>query len=126
MTSPSRPGIVNGTGPADRPAAVSAPCPDGRDPCLSIEPNGAGAVLPAGQLGHGSTAVLERRPVGIVDGRFEGGYIDMFELIFPSCGDHPNLDYSAVPPRLEWLRGPHTLERALAAYDRHLGLPWPD
>jgi hypothetical protein len=118
---------VNGTGPVARQAAVSAPCPDDRrDPCLSIEPNGASTVPPAGQLGHGSTAVLRRRPVRIVDGRFEGGYIDVFELIFPSCGDHPNLDYSEVPPRLEWLRGPRTLERALAAYDRHLGLPWPD
>jgi hypothetical protein len=49
----------------------------------------------------------------------------VFELICPSCGDHPDLDYSEVPPRLQWLRGPRPLEAALAAYHKHLGLPWP-
>jgi hypothetical protein len=24
-----------------------------------------------------------------VDGRFQGGYADVFEVICPSCGDHP-------------------------------------
>jgi hypothetical protein len=55
---------------------------------------------PAGQPGHGSTAVLRRQPARIVDGRSEGGYTDVFELICPSCGDHPDLDYSEIPPRL--------------------------
>ena len=58
-----------------------------------------------------------------MDGRFEGGYTDAFELICPSCGDHPYLDYSEIPSRLQWLRGPRTLETALAAYDKHLGVP---
>jgi hypothetical protein len=79
----------------------------------------------AGQPGHGSTAVLRRQPVRIVDGRFQGGYTDLYELICPSCGDHPYLDYSEVPPQLQWLRGPHRLEAGLAAYHRHLGLSWP-
>jgi hypothetical protein len=52
----------------------------------------------------------------------EGGYTDKFELICPSCGDHPYLDYSEVAPRLQWLRGPRTLEAGLAAYAKHLGL----
>ena len=56
-----------------------------------------------------------------MDGRFEGGYTDVFELICPGCGDNPYLDYSEIPPRLQWLRGPRTLEAALAAYDKHLG-----
>lgn len=55
-------------------------------------------------------------------GRMEGGYIGMFELICLSCGDHPYQDYSEVPPRLQWLRGPRTLEGGLAAYEKHLGL----
>lgn len=80
---------------------------------------------PAGQPGHGSTAVLRRQPVRIVDGRFEGGYTDMFELICPSCGDHADLEYAGVPLRLQRLRGPRLLEAALAAYHKHLGLPWP-
>jgi hypothetical protein len=50
----------------------------------------------------------------------------VFELICPSCGDHPYLDYSEIPPRLQRLRGPRSLEAALAAYDHHLGpLPCP-
>ena len=41
---------------------------------------------PAGQDGHGRTAFVRRQPVRIVDGRFEGGYTDLFELICPGCG----------------------------------------
>ena len=79
----------------------------------------------AGQPGHGRTAFLRRQPVRIVDGRFEGRYTSVFELICPGCGDHPYLDYSEVPPRLQQLRGPRTLEAALAAYDKHLGALFP-
>jgi hypothetical protein len=64
---------------------------------------------------------VRRQPVSIVDGHFEGGYADVFELICPNCGDHPYLDYREVPPRLQWLRGPRTLEAALAIYEKHLG-----
>ena len=65
---------------------------------------------------------MRRQPARIVDGRIEGGYTSTFELICPSCGDYPYLDYSEVPPRLQWLRGPCTLEAVLAEYDEHLGL----
>lgn len=81
---------------------------------------------PAGQPGHGSTAFLRNQPVRIVDGRMEGGYTGMYELICPSCGDHPYLDYSEVPPRLQRLRGPRTLEAVLAVYHEHLGPCCPD
>ena len=77
----------------------------------------------AGQPGHGSTAFLRSQPVRIVDGCIQGGYTGVYELICPGCGDHPHLDYSEVPPRLQWLRGPRTLETTLAAYHKHLGLP---
>jgi len=85
-----------------------------------------GVALPlAGQPGHGSTAFLRSQPVRIVDGRVEGGYTDMLELVCPDCGDHRDLDYSEVSWRLQWLRGPRMLEAALAAYHIHLGLAWP-
>ena len=58
---------------------------------------------------------------GIVDGRMEGGYTDAFELICGQCGDHPYLDYSEIPPWLQQIRGPYTLEAGLAAYENHLG-----
>ena len=127
MGRPSNPDTVTRTGPAVHPADVLAPRPhDRRDPWLRI---GSGdAVTPplAGQPGHGSTAFLRRQPVRIVDGRFEGGYTGLFELMCPGCGDHPYLDYSEISPRLQRLRGPRTLQRAVAAYDKHLGpLPGP-
>jgi anti-sigma regulatory factor (Ser/Thr protein kinase) len=76
----------------------------------------------AGQPGHGRTASLRRQPVRIVDSRIEGGYTGAFELICPSCGDHPYLDYPEVSSRLQWLRGPYPLEAGLTAYEKHLGL----
>ena len=82
------------------------------------------AFRPAGQPGHGSTAILRNQPVRTVDGRFEGCRIDVYELVCPSCGDDLHLDFSEIHPRLQWLRGPRPLEAALAAYHKHLGLPW--
>jgi hypothetical protein len=86
-----------------------------------------GMVFPlAGQPGHGRTAFVRRQPARIADGRVQGGYTGVFELICPGCGDNPYVDYSEVPPWLQRLRGPLTLEAALEAYDKHLGpLPGP-
>jgi len=93
-----------------------------RDPWLRLDA-GAGVTFPRpGQPGHGRTAYLRRQPARIVDGRMEGGHADAFELICGQCGDHPYLDYSQIPPRLQQIRGPYTLERGLAAYANHLGL----
>ena len=93
-----------------------------RDPWLRLAIE-AGATLPlAGQPGHGRTAYLRRQPARIVDGRMEGGDTGAFELICGQCGDHPYLDYSEVPPWLQQIRGPYTLEAGLAAYGDHLGL----
>ena len=81
----------------------------------------------AGQPGHGRTAFVRRQPARIVDGRVQGGYTDAYELICPGCGDNPYVDYSQIPPPLQRLRGPRTLEAALEAYDEHLGpLPGPN
>jgi hypothetical protein len=59
-----------------------------------------------------------------VDGRIRGGYNSVYELMCPDCGDHPDLDYLEVAPRLQRLRGPRTLAEGLAAYHKHLGIPW--
>ena len=104
------------------PAAVPAPRPGDRgDLRLRIVPEEVATPPPAGRPGHGSEAVLRRRPARIVDGRFEGGNTGMFELICPDCGDRPDLDYSEVSWRLQWLRGPYRLEAGLAAFHLHLG-----
>jgi hypothetical protein len=68
---------------------------------------------------------VRKQPVRIVDGRAEGGYHDAYEVICPSCGDSPDLDYSEVSLGLQWLRGPYTLEVALAAYLKHRGISPP-
>lgn len=66
---------------------------------------------------------MRRQPARIVDGRFEGGYTDVFELICPGCGDHQYLDYSEVPPQFQRLRGPRPLEAAIAVFENHVGQP---
>lgn len=70
----------------------------------------------------GWTVVLRRQPVRIVEARPEGGYTDVFELICSDCGDHPDLDYRDISPRLQRIRGPYPLAAGVAAYDRHLKL----
>ena len=50
------------------------------------------------QPGDGWTAVLRRQPARMVEGRPEGGYTDLFEIICCDCGDHPYLDYCEVSP----------------------------
>jgi hypothetical protein len=97
VSSPGDLGAVTGSGPADRPVSVLPPRPDDRrDPWLRTLPSGGSTLPPAGQPGHGRAAYVRRQPVRIVDGRFHGGYADVFEVICVSCGDHPYLDYSEV------------------------------
>ena len=116
MSSLGTPDVVTGTGPVAHRAAVSAPhLHDRRDPWVLTGLDGVTQPPLAGQPGQ---------PARIVDGRIQGGYNDVYELICPSCGDRPDLDYFEVPARLRWLRGPRTLEEGLAAYHGHLGLPW--
>jgi hypothetical protein len=119
---------MTSTGPGVRLAVVLVPrLKHRRDPWLRMG-SVVGMTFPlAGQPGHGRTAFVRRKPVRIVDGRVEGGYTDVFEFICPGCGDNPYVDYSEVPSRLQWLRGPLTLEAALEAYDEHLApLPGPN
>jgi hypothetical protein len=74
------------------------------------------------QPGDGWTIVLRRQPARIVAGRPEGGYTRLFELICCDCGDHPDQDYSEVPPELQRVRGPYPIVDGVAAYQKHRGL----
>jgi hypothetical protein len=74
------------------------------------------------QREDGWTVVLRRRPIRIVEGRPEGGYADMFELICCDCGDDPDLDYREVSPKLQLVRGPYPIAAGVAAYKQHCGL----
>ena len=127
MSSSEIPDVVTATRSAVRSDAVPVPRPHHRrDLWLRIEPDSDRTLPLAGQPGHGRTAFVRRQPARIVDGRFEGGYTDVFELVCPSCGDHPYLDYPEVSPRLQLLRGPRTLEAAVATYHEHIGPSrWP-
>ena len=72
------------------------------------------------QLGLGWTVVLRRQPARIVEGRVEGGYTDVYELVCWECGDHPDLDYREVSPELQQIRGPHPFAAGIAAYEKHV------
>jgi hypothetical protein len=125
MSRPGNSGTASSTGPTSNLSAVSAPRPhDRRDSWLRTGSDVAHAVPLAGQPGHGSAAFLRNQPVRVVDGRIRGGYNGVYELICPDCGDHPDLDYLEVAPRLRRLRGPRTLAEGLAAYHKHLGILW--
>lgn len=115
---------ANGTPPPDRAIPTTAPARphDSRDPWLRPGSPGFRASVPAGQPGHGGTAVLRSQPVLMVDGRVEGRHTGAFELICCECGDNPYLDYSQISPRLQQIRGPYTIAEGLAAYEQHLGL----
>ena len=93
-----------------------------RAPQSGIDAAAVAGAPASGEPGHGTTASLRRQPLRIVEGRVEGGYTERFEFICPDCGDHPYLDYSEVPHRLQLLRGPRTMNEGLAAYEKHLGL----
>ena len=87
-----------------------------------VDAAAAAAFPPAGQLGHGRTAVLRSQPTHLVDGRVEGGYTGAFELICCDCGDNPYLDYYHVSARLQKIRGPFAIAEGIAAYEAHLGI----
>jgi hypothetical protein len=74
------------------------------------------------QPGHGRKVVLRRQPARIVEGRPEGGYTDVFEIICRDCGDDPGRDYREVSPGLQRVRGSYPIADGVAAYEEHLGL----
>lgn len=66
------------------------------------------------------TVVLRRQPARMVEGRPEGGYTSMFEIICCHCGDQPDLGYSEVSPELQRIRGPYSIAAGVAAYQKHI------
>jgi hypothetical protein len=70
----------------------------------------------------GWTVVLRRQPARIVEGRAEGGYADVFELICCDCGDDPDLSYREVSPRLQLVRGPYRIADGVGAHEQHCRL----
>lgn len=59
--------------------------------------------------------VLRRQSGHIVQGRVEGDYNDVYELI---CGDRgdPDLDYGEISPDLRQVRGPYPIAIGVVAY----------
>jgi hypothetical protein len=74
------------------------------------------------QRGDGWTVVLRRRPARMLEGRPEGGYTDLYEIVCCDCGDHPYLDYREVSPELQRVRGPYPVADGITAYVRHVRL----
>ena len=56
----------------------------------------------------------------MIEGRPEGGYTDLFEIICCDCGDSPDLDYRDVSPVLQRVRGPYPIADGITAYVMHL------
>ena len=77
-------------------------------------------VSSVGPMGLGWTVVLRRQPGRIVGGQPEGDYSSMFEIVCCYCGDHPDLDYREVSPKLQRIRGPYPVAAGVAAYGNHL------
>jgi len=77
------------------------------------------------QPGDGWTVLLRRQPARIVQGRPEGGYTDLFEIICCDCGDHPDLDYSEVSAVLQRVRGPYPVADGIGAHVKHVGQHQP-
>ena len=50
---------------------------------------------------------------------------DVHEFVRPSCGDHPYLDYTQVPSRLQWPSGPRPPETARLHITSISGFPGP-
>jgi hypothetical protein len=92
-----------------------------RDPRVRGDAGVVAALPRAGQPGHGRTATLRRESVWMAEDRM-ARYTGAYEVICCDCGDHPHLDYSEIPPRLQRIRGPYTLGAGVAAYAEHLGL----
>ena len=92
-----------------------------RNPRVRTDAEDVVTLPPAGQPGHGRTTSLRRQSVWMADDR-KARCTGAYEVICCDCGDHPYLGYSEIPPRLQRIRGPYTLEAGVAAYAEHLGL----
>jgi hypothetical protein len=78
-------------------------------------------VTSHGLTGLAWTVVLRRQPLRIVQGRAEGGYTNVFEIICCGCGDDPGQDHREVSPQLKRIRGPYPIAAGVTAYQKHVG-----
>jgi hypothetical protein len=120
---PVSPGVMSPDGLREAGAEVVPP--DLRDVESVLRAVAELTGMPSGLADHhGATAgaVLRRQPVRLVEGRVEGGYTSVFEVICGACGDDPDLDYTEISPRLQRLRGPHPLLDGVTAYEAHLAV----
>ena len=67
-----------------------------------------------------SIVLRRRREVRVIEGKPQGVYTSMFEIICPDCGDDPIWDYYDVPPRVQRIRGLHRFEAGVKEYHRHI------
>ena len=109
----SIPGRLRTSGLSGRPARDTA-----REASNKAIAQEAGMAIRGPRM-YGWTVVLRRQPVRMVEGRAEGGYTDVFELICRDCGDDPGPDYREAPPRLRRVRGPYPIADGIAAHEQH-------
>ena len=67
----------------------------------------------------GRMVVLRRQPARMAKGQPQGGSTGVFEIICCDCGDDPGLDYHAVSPERQRIRGPYPMAAGVAAYEEH-------
>ena len=90
---------------------------DARDPQPRTDAGRVVPLRPAGLPGHGWATSLRQQSAWIAQDH-KGRYTGLFEIICCGCGDHPYLEYSDLPPRLQQVRGPYTLEAGLVGICR--------
>jgi hypothetical protein len=122
MSSAEEPDITTNIRPPPRRSAAPASRVLRAAPSSWLRSEPQGPLPLAGQPGHGRTATLREQSAWVVYNR-EGHRTGLFEIICGDCGDHPYVDYEGIPPRLQRIRGPYSLEAGLAAYAEHVGLP---
>jgi hypothetical protein len=122
MSSAEEPDITTNIRPPPRRSAAPASRVLSAAPSSWLRSDPQGPLPLAGQPGHGRTATLREQSAWVVYNR-EGHRTGLFEIICGDCGDHPYVDYEGIPPRLQRIRGPYSLEAGLAAYAEHVGLP---
>jgi hypothetical protein len=66
------------------------------------------------------TLTLRRQRARAGDGKPDGSYADTFEIVCSDCGDDPRQDYQDVPPRLQRLRGPYSIDTGIKEYEAHI------
>ncbi len=70
--------------------------------------------------GRARAMTLRRQKARATEGDLDGGYTDAFEIICSDCGDDLRRDYQDVPPRLQRIRGPYSIDTGVTQYEAHI------